>query len=103
MSRLNLVEAEFSRVSYDIRNVPHGGSQEIPFPLKLWKNSPLRSKPKGVLEPLLVRELEERNDQVVIGARRLLRAKIAELEAVPVRVAKLPMPRPSKVGKIFLC
>src|SRR5258708_33303882 len=44
---------------------------------------------QGVLEPLLVRELEERNYQVVIGARRLRAAKIAELDAVPVRVVKL--------------
>jgi ParB family chromosome partitioning protein len=46
-------------------------------------------KTQGVLEPLLVRELEERNYQVVIGARRLRAAKIAELDAVPVRVVKL--------------
>jgi ParB family chromosome partitioning protein len=46
-------------------------------------------KTQGVLEPLLVRELEKRNYQVVIGARRLRVAKIAELEAVPVRVVRL--------------
>lgn len=46
-------------------------------------------KTQGVLEPLLVRELEERAYQVVIGARRLRAAKIAELEAVPVRVVRL--------------
>src|SRR5260370_31970932 len=46
-------------------------------------------KTQGVLEPLLVRELEGRNYQVVIGARRLRAAKIAEFDAVPVRGVKL--------------
>jgi ParB family chromosome partitioning protein len=46
-------------------------------------------KTQGVLEPLLVRELEERAYPVVIGGRRLRAAKIAELDAVPVQVVKL--------------
>ena len=44
---------------------------------------------QGVLEPLLVRPLEERKYEVVIGARRLKAARLAELESVPVRVVKL--------------
>ena len=45
-------------------------------------------KTQGVLEPLLVRPLEESNYEVVIGARRLKAARIAELESVPVRIVK---------------
>ncbi len=66
---------------------------------------------QGVLEPLLVREREAQRYQVVIGARRLRAAKIAELEAVPVRVVKLSdgeaieaqVVELSVVGKSFLC
>lgn len=46
-------------------------------------------KTQGVLEPLLVRPLEESKYEVVIGARRLKAARLAELESVPVRVVKL--------------
>src|SRR5437660_10395313 len=46
-------------------------------------------KTQGVLEPLLVRALEETKYEVVIGARRLKAARLAELESVPVRVVKL--------------
>lgn len=43
-------------------------------------------KTQGVLEPLLVRPLEASKYEVVIGARRLKAARLAELESVPVRV-----------------
>src|SRR6476660_3547762 len=46
-------------------------------------------KTQGVLAPLLVRELEESNYEVVAGARRLRAAKLAHLENVPVRIVKL--------------
>src|SRR6266566_390747 len=46
-------------------------------------------KTQGVLAPLLVRELEESNYEVIAGARRLRAAKLAELESVPVRIVKL--------------
>ena len=46
-------------------------------------------KTQGVLEPLLVRALEPTKYEVVIGARRLKAARLAELESVPVRVVKL--------------
>lgn len=46
-------------------------------------------KTQGVLEPLLVRPLEATKYEVVIGARRLKAARLAELESVPVRVVRL--------------
>jgi len=46
-------------------------------------------KAQGVLQPLLVRVLEENNYEVIAGARRLRAAKLAELEEVPVRVVEL--------------
>ena len=79
----------------EYRNVPLATLTESPTnPRKRFDEKALEElaatfKTQGVLEPLLVRELEERNYQVVIGARRLRAAKIAELEAVPVRVVKL--------------
>jgi ParB/RepB/Spo0J family partition protein len=68
------------------------------------------SKRADDLEPLLVRELQERNYQVVIGARRLRAGRIAELDAIPVRVVKLTDAEAIKaqvvelsvVGKSFL-
>jgi ParB family transcriptional regulator, chromosome partitioning protein len=44
---------------------------------------------QGVLEPLLVRALEDSQYEVVIGARRLRAARLAELSSVPVRVVHL--------------
>jgi ParB family chromosome partitioning protein len=79
----------------EYRNVPIATLTESPSnPRKRFDEKALEElaatfKTQGVLEPLLVRELEERNYQVVIGARRLRAAKIAELDAVPVRVVKL--------------
>jgi ParB family transcriptional regulator, chromosome partitioning protein len=46
-------------------------------------------KTQGVLEPLLVRSLDESKYEVIIGARRLKAARLAELESVPVRVVRL--------------
>src|SRR6266571_3699596 len=46
-------------------------------------------KTQGVLAPLLVRELEESNYEVIAGARRLRAAKLAQLDKVPVRIVKL--------------
>ncbi len=46
-------------------------------------------KAQGVLEPLLVRALEEDKYEVIAGARRLRAAKLAALEEVPVRVVEL--------------
>jgi ParB/RepB/Spo0J family partition protein len=68
-------------------------------------------KPQGVLAPLLVRDLDESNYEVIAGARRLRAAKHAELESVPVRIVKLSNAEAieaqcvelSVVGKSFLC
>src|SRR6266545_832386 len=46
-------------------------------------------KAQGVLQPLLVRTIEEDKYEVVAGARRLRAAKLAALETVPVRVVEL--------------
>jgi ParB family chromosome partitioning protein len=79
----------------EYRNVPVATLTESPTnPRKRFDEKALEElaatfKTQGVLEPLLVRELEEKSYQVVIGARRLRAAKLAELEAVPVRVVKL--------------
>jgi ParB family chromosome partitioning protein len=67
----------------EYRNVPIATLTESPTnPRKRFDEKALEElaatfKTQGVLEPLLVRELEERNYQVVIGARRLRAAKIA--------------------------
>src|SRR6202166_1074297 len=68
-------------------------------------------KTQGILAPLLVRELEESKYEVVAGARRLRAAKLAELEKLPVRVAKRTDGEATEaqsvdlsvVGKSFLC
>jgi ParB family transcriptional regulator, chromosome partitioning protein len=44
---------------------------------------------QGVLQPLLVRTLDENLYEVVAGARRLRAARMAELDAVPVRVREM--------------
>ena len=79
----------------EYRNVPVAILTESPTnPRKRFDEKALEElaatfKTQGVLEPLLVRELEQQHYQVVIGARRLRAAKLAELETVPVRVVKL--------------
>lgn len=52
-------------------------------------------KTRGVLEPLLVRPLEETKYEVVIGARRLKAARLAKLESVPASSGSAT-PRPSR-------
>ncbi len=44
---------------------------------------------QGVLQPLLVRTIEDDKYEVIAGARRLRAAKLATLEEVPVRVVEL--------------
>ena len=66
---------------------------------------------QGVLQPLLVRTIEDDKYEVIAGARRLRAAKLAALEEVPVRVVELSdaacvetqLVELSVVGKSFLC
>jgi len=66
---------------------------------------------QGVLQPLLVRTIEDEKYEVIAGARRLRAAKLASFEEVPVRVVELSdaacvetqLVELSVVGKSFLC
>jgi hypothetical protein len=66
---------------------------------------------QGVLQPLLVRTIEDDKYEVIAGARRLRAAKLAALEEVPVRIVELSdaacvetqLVELSVVGKSFLC
>jgi ParB/RepB/Spo0J family partition protein len=66
---------------------------------------------QGVLQPLLVRTIEDEKYEVIAGARRLRAAKLAALEEVPVRIVELSdaacvetqLVELSVVGKSFLC
>jgi len=79
----------------EYRDVPVAALIESPRnPRKRFDESSLNElaasfKAQGVLAPLLVRELDESNYEVIAGARRLRAAKLAELESAPVRVVKL--------------
>jgi ParB family transcriptional regulator, chromosome partitioning protein len=81
--------------NHEYRNIPIATLVESPTnPRKRFDEKKLEElaasfKTQGVLEPLLVRHLEESTYEVVIGARRLRAAKLAELESVPVRVKQL--------------
>jgi ParB family transcriptional regulator, chromosome partitioning protein len=79
----------------EYRDVPVAALIESPSnPRKRFDESSLSElagsfKSQGVLAPLLVRELNESSYEVIVGARRLRAAKLAELETVPVRIVKL--------------
>jgi ParB family transcriptional regulator, chromosome partitioning protein len=81
--------------NHEHRNIPIATLVESPTnPRKRFDERTLQElaasfKTQGVLEPLLVRALEATKYEVVIGARRLKAARLAELESVPVRVVKL--------------
>ncbi|MCU1305255.1 MAG: parB-like partition protein [Candidatus Sulfotelmatobacter sp.] len=81
--------------NHEYRNIPIATLVESPTnPRKRFDERTLGElaasfKTQGVLEPLLVRPLEETKYEVVIGARRLKAARLAELESVPVRVVTL--------------
>jgi ParB family chromosome partitioning protein len=50
---------------------------------------PFSFQAQGVLQPLLVRTIEDDKCEVIAGARRLRAAKLAALEEVPVRFVEL--------------
>ena len=81
--------------NHEYRNIPIATLVESPTnPRKRFDEKTLAElaasfKTQGVLEPLLVRPLDASKYEVVIGARRLKAARLAELESVPVRVVTL--------------
>src|SRR3984885_15237172 len=81
--------------NHEYRNIPIATLVESPsnprrcFDEKKLEELAASFKTQGIVEPLLVRHLEESKYEVVIGARRLRAAKLAELESVPVRVKQL--------------
>jgi ParB family transcriptional regulator, chromosome partitioning protein len=88
-------DAQNTAISNEYRSVPIGILVESATnPRKRFDEKNLEElaasmRAQGILAPLLVRELQESNYEVVAGARRLRAARLAELESVPVRVVQL--------------
>jgi ParB family chromosome partitioning protein len=82
-------------VTSEYRNLPLAQLQESPTnPRRRFDERGLNElaesfKSQGVLQPLLVRSIDDEQYEVVAGARRLRAAKLAELSDVPVRVVEL--------------
>ena len=82
-------------VTSEYRNLPLAQLQESPTnPRRRFDERGLNElaesfKSQGVLQPLLVRAIDEDKYEVVAGARRLRAAKLAELSKVPARVVEL--------------
>jgi ParB family chromosome partitioning protein len=82
-------------VTSEYRNLPIAQLQESPTnPRRRFDERGLNElaesfKSQGVLQPLLVRSIDEDKYEVVAGARRLRAAKLAELSTVPARVVEL--------------
>src|SRR5271165_5590314 len=83
------------RTNNEYRNLPTAWLQESPTnPRRRFDEHSLSElaasfRTQGILQPLLVREIGTDQYEVIAGARRLRAAKLAELTAVPVRVAEL--------------
>jgi ParB family chromosome partitioning protein len=83
------------RINNEYRNLPVAQLQESPTnPRRRFDEHSLAElaasfMAQGVLQPLLVREIEDDKYEVVAGARRFRAAKLAALEKVPVRVVEL--------------
>ena len=83
------------QVSNEYRNVPVTALVESTsnprkrFDAKSLEELAASFKAQGVLQPLLVRTIEEDKYEVIAGARRLRAANLAALEEVPVRVVEL--------------
>ncbi len=77
------------------RNVPVAQLQDAPtHPRRRFDERSLAElafsfQAQGVLQPLLVRTIEDDKYEVITGARRLRAAKLAALEEVPARIAEL--------------
>jgi len=88
MSKTDAVTSEY-------RNLPLTQLQESPTnPRRRFDERGLNElaesfKSQGVLQPLLVRSIDENKYEVVAGARRFRAARIAELSEVPARVVEL--------------
>ena len=82
-------------VPREYRNLPLEQLQESPTnPRRRFDERGLNElaesfKSQGILQPLLVRSIDDEQYEVVAGARRFRAAKIAELVEVPVRVVVL--------------
>ncbi len=83
------------QVSNEYRNLPVTQLQESTsnprkrFDTKSLEELAASFKAQGVLQPLLVRTIEDDKYEVIAGARRLRAANLAALEEVPVRVVEL--------------
>src|SRR5208337_475167 len=90
-----MIMATAVQVSNEYRNLPVAQLQESTNnPRQHFDNQSLAElaasfTAQGVLQPLLVRAIEEDKYEVIAGARRLRAAKLAALEEVPVRVVEL--------------
>ncbi len=79
----------------EYRNLPVAQLQESPTnPRRRFDEHSIAEladsfKAQGVLQPLLVRAIDDGKYEVVAGARRLRAAKLAVLEEVPARIVKL--------------
>jgi ParB family chromosome partitioning protein len=82
-------------IASEYRDLPVAVLQESPtnprrrFDARSLEEMAASYRTQGVLQPLLVRPLDDNLYEVVAGARRLRAARIAELEAVPVRIREL--------------
>jgi ParB family transcriptional regulator, chromosome partitioning protein len=83
------------QVSNEYRNLPVAQLQESTTnPRRRFDERSLAElassfQSQGVLQPLLVRTIEDNKYEVIAGARRLRAAKLAALEEVPARIASL--------------
>ena len=82
-------------ITNEYRNLPLAQLQKSPTnPRRRFDERALAElaasfKTQGVLQPLLVRAVDDGKYEVVAGARRYRAAKIASLAEVPVRVVEL--------------
>ena len=84
-----------AQVTNEYRNLPIAVLQESPTnPRRRFDETALNElaasiKAKGILQPILVRALDAKKFEVVLGARRFRASKLAALEEVPVRIKQM--------------